>query len=53
MSDLGDKAEGGLGSSKGLVGNPGSILKEIGILKHQMQLLGKEMEQLRKNSRGE
>ena len=50
---MGDKVDGGRGSSKGIFGNPSSILKEIGILKHQMQLLGKEMEQLSKTSRGE
>ena len=29
------------------------MLKEIGILKHQMQPLGKDMEQLSKTSKGE
>ena len=41
MSDLGDKDEGGQGSSKGLFGNLESIQKEIGILKNKMLLLSK------------
>ena len=36
MIDLGDKVEGGLGSSKGLFGNLGSIQKEIGFLKKKI-----------------
>ena len=34
-------------------GNSGSIQKDIGILKHKMFLLNKEMEQLSKMARGE
>ena len=53
MFGLGNKTNGGRRASKGFFGNPGSMLKEIGILKHQMQLVGKEMDQLSKTSRGE
>ena len=49
-SDVGDSAKGGLGSSKGLFGNPSSFQKEISILKHKMVLLNKEMYQLRKTA---
>ena len=51
--DVDDKTEGVIGSSKGLLGNPGTILKEIGILKQQMQFFGKEVEQVSKIARGE
>ncbi len=50
------KSEGGdsgLGSSKGMFGNSGSIQKDIGILKHKIFLLNKEMEQFSKMARGE
>ena len=43
-SDGAEYTSSGLGSSKGLFGNPGSSQKEIGILKHKMLLLNKEME---------
>ena len=52
-SDEGDYTGSGLGSSKGLFGNPSSIQKDIGILKHKMFLLNQEMEQLSKTNRGE
>ena len=38
---------------KVLLSNPRSMLREIGILKHQMQQMGKEMEQISKTARGE
>lgn len=53
MHGLEDKTVGGRRASKGFFSNPGSMLREIGILKHQMQLVGKEMEQLSKTARGE
>lgn len=55
----GSNSEGGHGvgkdfrPSKGLIGNPGSIMKDIDILKHKMVLLNKEMEHLSKTARGE
>ena len=51
--DFDDKTKGVFGSSKGQFGNPGTILKEIGILKQQMQFFGKEVEQVSKQARGE
>ncbi len=36
MYGLGDKTVGGRRASKGFFDNPGSMLREIGILKHQM-----------------
>jgi len=53
--EQGSKSEGcdsGLGFSKGMIGNPGSI-KDIGILKHKMFLLNREMDQFSKISREE
>ena len=36
-----------------MFGNPGSIQKDIGILKHKMLLLNNEKEQLSKTAKGE
>ena len=35
-------------STKGMHGNLGEILKEIGVMKSQMQTLGRDMQDLRK-----
>ena len=48
LSNLDDNTKGMPRSSKGLFGNLGTILKEIGILKKQMQVFGKEVEQVSK-----
>ena len=53
MSYLGDRVKGGSGSSKSLFGNLVSFQKEIGILKHKMLMLSKEMDQLSKKFREE
>ena len=46
--DYGEKYEGTLGTIKGMHGNHGVILKEIGVMKNQMQILGSNMQALRK-----
>ena len=53
LLDFDDNTDGGYGSSKGLFGNPGTIMKEIFFLKQQMQVFGKEVEQVSKIVRGE
>lgn len=48
-----NKEEVQKGFLKGNMGNPGSILKEIGTLKQKMQVISKDFGQLNKTARGE
>lgn len=48
-----NKEEDEQGFLKGIMGNPGSIMKDIGTLKQQMQDISRDFDQLSKTTKGE